>query len=176
MAGGADGSDGFSSCPGIAVENFTRVVTVYRDFDPSTTYKICNRMSGLCLGVASPEGDSGDGAAILEQQYDGALLGQKWTLTTPFPGQYKVTNVATGLVLSSSGSSALLRPFGGAPTQLWAFHSMADGTGYDQISPLSSDTASLTAPNNGSTTPGQTIGLSEWLYNDAQKWVLSIAN
>jgi len=34
----------------------------------------------------------------------------------------------------------------------------------------------MTAPNNGSSTPGQTIGLSTWLYNDAQKWVLSIAN
>jgi len=175
-AGGADGTDGFSSCPGIAVENFTHVVTVYRDFDPSTLYKICNRMSGLCLDGAPPEGQAGDGAPILEQSYDGALVGQKWLVTTPSPGQYKVTNLATGLVLSSSGSSALLRPFTGDPTQLWSFRSMADGTGYDQISPLSSGTASLTAPNNGSTTPGQTIGLSDWLYNDAQKWVLSIAN
>jgi hypothetical protein len=69
----------------------------------------------------------------------------------------------------------MLHPFTGASTQLWSFKSMADGTGYDQILPLSSDSASITAPNDGSSTPGQTIALSNWLYNDAQKWVLSIA-
>ena len=176
VAGGADGTDGFSSCPGIGDESFTRVVTVYRNFDPSTLYKICNRMSGLCLDVAPPGEEAGDGAPILEQPYDSAFFGQKWLVTMPSPGQYQVTNFATGLALSSSGSAMMLHPFMGASTQLWAFRSMADGTGYDQIIPLSSDAGSVTAPNNGSSTPGQTIGLSTWLYNDAQKWVLSIAN
>jgi Ricin-type beta-trefoil lectin domain-like len=151
-------------------------VTVYRNFDPSTMYKICNRMSGLCLDVAPPGGEAGDGAPILEANYDSTFLGQKWILTMPSPGQYRVTNFATGLVLSSSGSSVMLHSFAGAPSQLWAFRSMADGTGYDQILPLGGGTASLTAPNNGSTTAGQTVVLSEWLYNDAQKWVLSIAD
>jgi len=175
-AGGADGTDGFSSCPGIAVENFRRVVTVYRNFDPSTLYKICNRMSGLCLDVAPPGQEAGDGSPILEETYDSSFLGQKWLVTMPSPGQYKVTNFATGLVLTSSGASTMLRPFTGASNQLWAFHSMADGTGYDQITPLSGGSASLTAPNDGSSTPGQMIVLTDWLYNDAQKWVLSIAN
>jgi len=175
-AGGSNGDDGFSSCPGIGAEQFTRVVTVYRNFDPSTMYKICNRMSGLCLDVAEPGHDAGDGAPILEQNYDSTFLGQKWFVTMPSPGQYQVMNYATGLALSSSGASMMLHPFTGAATQLWAFKSMADGTGYDQILPFSSSTASLTAPENGSSTPGQTIILSDWLYNDAQKWVLSIAD
>ena len=175
-AGGPGGDDGFSSCPGIGDESFTRVVTVYRNFDPLTAYKICNRVSGLCLDVADTVREAGDGAAILEQRYDSALATQKWILTMPSPGQYRVINSATGLALSSSGSAMMLQPFTGAATQLWAFKSMADGTGYDQILPLSSATASVTAPNNGSATPGQTIALSSWLYNDAQKWGLSIAD
>jgi len=175
-AGGSTNDDGFSSCPGIATETFTRVVTVYRNFDPTTMYKICNRVNGLCLDVPQPGHNAGDGAAILEDKYTSTLSGQKWLVTMPAPGQYQVTNFATGLVLSSSGNSMMLHPFTGAASQLWAFKSMADGTGYDQIVAMSSSTASVTAPNNGSSTVGQTVGLSDWLFNDAQKWVLSIAN
>ena len=46
--GNADVSDGFTRCGAR-----TRVITVYREFDAVTDYKICNRQSGLCLDVAA---------------------------------------------------------------------------------------------------------------------------
>ena len=175
-AGGTNNNDGFSSCPGIATEKFTHLVTVYRNFDPTTPYKICNRANSLCLDVAQPGQTAGDGAPILQEKYNTTYLGQKWQVTMPSPGKYEILNIVTGLALTATGSSAALHPYGGTASQLWTFKSMADGTGYDQILPSSSTTASISAANYGSATPGLAVELDAWQYSDSQKWVLSIAN
>ena len=67
-AGGTNGNDGFSSCPGIAVENFTHIVTVYRNFDPSTMYKI-RRGTELRQHVLRPEVDRDDALARPVQRH-----------------------------------------------------------------------------------------------------------
>ena len=66
--GNADVPDGYTKCG-----TRTRVVTVYRDFDAVTDYKICNHQSGLCLDVAgnsTTEGAAFDQIAYVSQPRD----------------------------------------------------------------------------------------------------------
>jgi hypothetical protein len=53
-------NDGFSSCPDgspqapySAGHAWTHPVTVYRNFEPTMLYRICNRATGKCLGVVN---------------------------------------------------------------------------------------------------------------------------
>ena len=66
--GNPDVPDGYTKCG-----TRTRVVTVYRDFDAVTDYKICNRQSGLCLDVAgnaTTEGATFDQLTYVSQPRD----------------------------------------------------------------------------------------------------------
>ena len=66
--GNADVPDGFTKCG-----TRTRVLTVYREFDAVTDYKLCNRQSGLCLDVAgssTTEGAGFDQIAYVSQPRD----------------------------------------------------------------------------------------------------------
>ena len=66
-------SDGYTSCG-----SWTRVVTVYRDFDPATDYKVCNASTTLCLGTRG--GSAALGTPIDQYAYTGQP-GQRFRLT-----------------------------------------------------------------------------------------------
>jgi hypothetical protein len=53
---------------------------------------------------------------------------------------------------------------------------MSDGTGYNQLLPSSSSTASMTVPTSGLNNDGTVISLLGYLYADYQKWTIAVAN
>ncbi|MBC8131413.1 MAG: RICIN domain-containing protein [Deltaproteobacteria bacterium] len=74
-------SDGFTACKG-----FKNIITTYRDFDPASNQKICNRKSGLCLDVVGKS--TASGAASHQTAYAGQL-NQKFGIAhfqSPYPG------------------------------------------------------------------------------------------
>jgi hypothetical protein len=141
-------SDGYTSCG-----SWPRVVTVYRDFDPASDYKLCNRSTGLCMGTRA--GSSAPGPI---DQY--AYTGQ--------PGQrFRLTRVARELTsrvvysLCLAGPATCVAVVNGdvqaAATALYSWALMPAGGGYT----LSNITGSLKlAVANGSTAEGARVVLS----------------
>ena len=95
--GNADVPDGFTKC-GMR----SRVVTVYRDFDAVTDYKICSRQSGLCLDVAANstvEGAAFDQIAYTSQPRD------KFRIVKNGPFAYSFKVQSTGKMVSFASST-----------------------------------------------------------------------
>ena len=82
-------------------------MTVYRNFEPTMLYKICNKNGGKCLGVVN--GATGN-ANVEQRTYSGAL-GQTWTIAQTSSGLYKIINKSSGLSLDVSGSQVVQRPY-----------------------------------------------------------------
>jgi hypothetical protein len=163
-------ADGFTSCNGYA-----HVVTVWRNFDVSTQYKIVNKQNGKVLEVAG--GSTSAGAAIQQRAYSGGS-NQKWTITQISTGKYKVINVKSGKALDLNGSSTtdgtalVQQTYGGKATQLWSFQSLADQAGNYEISP-SGKLSSTVWPASGSTTDGAAVQAITYNTSDAQKWQIT---
>jgi hypothetical protein len=164
-------ADGYSTCYG-----YTHVVTVWRNFDVNTQYRICNRQIGKCLEVAGSSTSAG--AAIQFRTYSGAS-NQKWTITQTAAGKYKVVNVATGKALDTAGSSItdgaaiVQQTYSGTATQQWAFKSLGtqgDGGNYT-ISP-STKTTGTSWPAT-STLDGAPISITTYTTADIQKWQIT---
>jgi hypothetical protein len=163
-------ADGFSQCG-----TYTHVVTVWRNFDVNTQYKICNKQNGKCLEVASSS--TAAGAAILQRTY-AATSNQKWVITQISPKKYKVVNVNSGKALDLTGSStadgtALIQStYSGTASQLWSFQSLADQAGSYEVSP-SSKLASTIMPVLGGTADGTAVQATTYSTADFQKWYIS---
>jgi len=168
--GGAANNDGFGTCFGAGGVQYHRIVTVYRNFDPTVQYKICDRISGQCLATSN----STAGGQIVRQTY-GSAGAQKWTITQTAAGKYKVLNVQTGMALDMAGSKTGLgtmvvqAAYTGTATQQWAFKSVADGTGFFQIQPSSTTLNAIGSVNSN-------IDLESWGWIDDQKWSVQLAN
>jgi hypothetical protein len=160
-------SDGFTSCYG-----YTHVVTVWRNFDVNTQYKIVNRQIQKVLEVAGSS--TAAGAAIQGRTYSGAS-NQKWTITQISAGKYKVLNVASGKALDLTGGStadgtALIQStYTGVASQLWAFQSVASQPGEYEVSP-SAKLASTIWPAAGNTLDGAAVAATTYTTADIQKW------
>ena len=172
--------DGFSSCPGYGADKFSHVMTVWRNFEPATAYKICNRSSTKCLGAVGSSKTSG--AQIGQYTYSSSLAGAKWNVIQVSPGKYKVVNVNSGLALSTAGGAvadgtALVQlAYSSAATQIWSVKSMADTTGFFTMMPSSSTTAAATVPTSALSTEGAVVGVSAYFMGDYQKWAFTLAN
>jgi len=166
----AYGTDGYTKCG-----NYTHVVTVWRNFDVNTQYKICNKQNTKCLEVASSSKSAG--AAIQQRTYSGGS-NQKWTITQISAKHYKVVNVNSGMALDLTGGStndntALVQSsYTGTATQQWSFQSLADQLGSYEISPPAK-TASTIWPASGVATDGAAIQAITYNTNDAQKWYIT---
>ena len=92
----AHSTDGFTQCG-----NYTHVVTVWRNFDVNTQYKICNKGNALCLdGLRQQHGrQRGYPAERLRRRTN-----QKWTITQISAKKYKVINVNSGKALDITGA------------------------------------------------------------------------
>jgi len=164
-------ADGYSNCSG-----YTHVVTVWRNFDANTQYKICNKGNGLCLSVSGAS--TATNAAIIQSSYT-ASNSQKWTITQIAPKQYKIINVNSGLALdiygghTTDGTAAIQYTYKGSANQLWSFTSLADQLGSYVISPTTNTASSLSPAQTGNMSSGTAI--QEWTYNtaDLQKWYIS---
>ncbi len=166
----AHGTDGFDKCG-----NYTHVVTVWRNFDVNTQYKICNKQNTKCLEVA---GSSKTAGAAIQQRTFASAANQKWTITQISPKHYKVVNVNSGMALDLTGGStndntALIQSsYSGTASQQWSFQSLADQLGSYEISPPAK-TASTIWPASGVATDGAAIQAVTYNTNDAQKWYIS---
>jgi Ricin-type beta-trefoil lectin domain-like len=166
----AHSTDGFTQCG-----NYTHVVTVWRNFDVNTQYKICNKQNTKCLEVA---GSSKSASAAIQQRTYSAASNQKWTITQISSKKYKVVNVNSGLALDLNGSStsdntALIQSkYSGTATQLWSFQSLGDQLGSYEVSP-SGKTASTIWPALGVMTDGAAVQAITYNTNDSQKWYIS---
>jgi hypothetical protein len=162
-------ADGFSQCNG-----YTHVVTVWRNFDVNTQYKIVNKQNGKALEVAGSS--SAAGAAIQQRTFSGPS-NQKWTITQTATGKYKVVNVSSGKALDLTGGSTaegtalVQQSYSGTATQQWAFTSLADQAGSYTINP-SGKTASAMWPVTGWTGDGDPMVVNAYNTNDAQKWMI----
>ena len=163
----AHGSDGYDKCG-----NYTHVVTVWRNFDVNTQYKICNKQNTKCLEVASSSKSAG--AAVQQRTYSGAS-NQKWTITQISAKHYKVVNVNSGMALDLTGSSMndntplVQSSYSGTATQQWSLQSLGDQLGTYEVSPASK-TASTIWPASGVATDGAAVQAITYNTNDAQKW------
>jgi len=147
-------------------------VTVWRNFDVNTQYKICNKQNSKCLVVASSSKSAG--AAVQQRTYSGAS-NQKWTITQISAKHYKVVNVNSGMALDLIGSSMndntplVQSSYSGTATQQWSLQSLGDQLGTYEVSPASK-TASTIWPASGVATDGAAIQAITYNTNDAQKW------
>ncbi|HEY4184462.1 MAG TPA: RICIN domain-containing protein, partial [Polyangia bacterium] len=122
------------------------------------------------------------GAAIVQNNYSAGDTGQQWILSMVSPGNYKLTNVNSGLVLDatggkvSDGTPMIQSTPNSNATQKWTVKSMQDGTGFYQILPSSSATASVTPSKGSSPSANCSVVVSSYNYADFQKWALSLAN
>ncbi len=167
----AHGADGYDSCTtqlnGVN-KTWSKVVTVWRNFDQNTVYKICNYGTQKCMGVDGAS--TADNAAIKEQSYSGANHQKFWVLKTT-AGKYKVVNVNSGKAIDVSGSTLVQKLYAGTPSQQAAFNTLG-GTGQSgryTIVP-SSGTAGFQFGSNVEGTPGST---TTNLTNDMAKWTVT---
>jgi hypothetical protein len=124
---GGPANEGFSSCwdPG-ANRAWNHVVTVYRNFEPTMLYRICNKNGGKCLGVV---GGATGNANVEQRAYDGSV-GQTWTIAQVSNGLYKIINKSSGLSLDVSGTNMVQRPYAG---QAFSVSYFADQSGFGNI-------------------------------------------
>jgi len=156
-------ADGYSSCYG-----YTHVVTVWRNFDVNTKYRITNRQTGKVVEVA---GSSKSGGAAVQQRTYAGSANQQWTITQISTGKYKIVNVNSGLALDLTGGSTadgsllVQNSYSGAASQLWSFTSMGvNQPGFYEVNPSSKMAASIW-PAAGNTLDG--AGTAAITYNTA---------
>ena len=95
--GNPDVPDGFTKCG-----TRSHVITVYRDFDALTDYKLCNRQSGLCLDVAG--NSTAEGAAFDQLAYT-SLPRLKFRIPKIGPFYYSFKVQSTGKIVSLASST-----------------------------------------------------------------------
>ena len=163
--------DGYKACAG-----YTHVVTVWRNFDPNTNYKVCSRNSGKCLDVWNAS--TADGAQLVQYSLNGGN-NQKWRITQVSPGHYTFRNVRSNKFLDISGASTgngvplIQWPATGSANQQWSFTPTGDG--YFKFSPGSQPAASLDV-KNGSTADGTTVVQWAWSGASWQQWSILPVN
>jgi hypothetical protein len=148
---------GFTSCqdpspqtPYTGGHSWTHVVTVWRNFEPTQIYKICNKWN-KCLGVAGGSTTSG---ANIEQRTYASALGQTWQILQVSPGSYKIINRTSGMALDLNGAQFVQRPFTGASSQLVPLTYIASEPGRANIRMASLTNGAMMMSLNGSTAEG----------------------
>jgi hypothetical protein len=167
------GADGYSSC---ATQSggyrlWKHVVTVYRNFDADTKYKICDygTGSGKCLGVVGSS--TSDGAKVEIRSYSGTNS-QKWQVLQVSAGKYKLVNVNSGKALDNDTTSppkTIQKTYSGTSSQLIAIKVLSNNqAGRFNLIP-SSGTNGLNVPNLND---GAVVQLDSNLTADSAKWTI----
>jgi hypothetical protein len=152
---------GFSSCqdtspqaPYSSGHAWTHVVTVWRNFEPTQLYKICNK-SNKCLGVVG--GSTTSGANVEMRGYT-AALGQTWQILQVNPGQYKVVNRTSGMVMDLNGAQVVQRPFvAGTNSQLLPISYIASEPGRANLKMVSITNGAMLMGQNGASNDGTLV-------------------
>src|SRR5262245_48207334 len=156
-------NEGFSSCwdPG-ANRAWNHVVTVYRNFEPTMIYRICNKNGGKCLGVVG----GATGNANVEQRAYTGEIGQTWQIAQVSSGLYKIINKSSGMSLDVSGTQVVQRPYAG---QAFPINYFADQSGFGNLKLNGSSNVMWT---NWSNTDGALVTTIDGgqASADASKW------
>ncbi len=173
MAGCIGQNEGFSSCndptpvaPYTAGHRWNHPVTVYRNFEPTMLFKICNKNGGnvKCLGVVN--GSTAANANVEVRDYTGAP-GQTWMVQQISSGVYKIINKTSGMSLDVSGSNMVQKPY---VSQGFPISYIATDPGYSPLKLSGSSSAFWTnwSVNNGTlvtTVSGQdTADCAKWTF------------
>lgn len=159
-------NDGYKACNG-----WNHVVTVWRNFDPNTDYKVCNRATGKCLKVDADS--TADAAKIVQATYASSNTSMRWRMVQTAAGQYKFTNKKSGKVLdiyggSTANGTALIQwPSNNATNQRFSFTPTGDG--FYKFSPVSNAAASLDVPGWSTT---ENLAIQQYSYGGGnnQQW------
>jgi hypothetical protein len=111
----------------VQFDNVAVVSTGSSGFNPTTTYKIINRNSGLALEI--PGSSTTEGTTLDQNTYTGAK-NQLWNLIAQGSGSYRIVNVNSGLVLDDLNKATT----NNAPVGQWASNG---GTNQEWICTLS---------------------------------------
>jgi hypothetical protein len=163
-------NEGYSQCADTSGAQghpfWTHPVTVYRNFEASQLYKICNKMSGKCLGVVN--GSTADNANV-EQRAFSAAAGQTWQILQVAPGTYKIVNKTSGRVLDLNGSQVVQRTYTGAASQHVPLTYLVSEPGFANLK-MSTNLGSVFGPENGSSIDGALIKTTTNSTIDYAKW------
>jgi hypothetical protein len=159
-------NDGYKACNG-----WNHVFTVWRNFDPNTDYKVCNRATGKCLGVDA--GSTNDGAKVTQLTYNSTNTSMRWRMVQTAPQQYKFTNKKSGKVMDIFGKSTA----NGTALVQWSSNDQTNqrfsftptGDGFYKFSPVMNGAASLDVPNSATT---ENLPIQEYTYGGrtGQQW------
>jgi hypothetical protein len=134
-------ADGYKSCGG-----YNHVVTVWRDFDPTTAYTMVNRNTHTAAEVS---GFSTSDLANVQAWAPNGGKNQQWKIQRVSAGLYKIVNVNSNKCLdvagasTSSGANVEQYTCNGGKNQLWRI--VPKGAGYYQIRTELTNTSS--SPN-----------------------------
>ena len=125
-------------------------MTVYRSFEPTMLFRICNKSHGKCLGTVG--GSTASGATIEQRDY-AAAAGQTWLVQQVSPGVYKFINKTSGMALDTNGTTLIQKPYTGASSQQIPLVYIPANPGFANIK-MASNTANVFMPANNSTLDG----------------------
>jgi hypothetical protein len=162
--------DGFDSCRNAANRTWTHVVTVWRNFDPNTIYKLCDYSTGRCLGTVA--GSTADAAQVEQRSYSGAT-GQTWWILQVSPGKYKVINVNSGKAMDQDTAATrhvIQKTYSGVTSQLMAIKSLGSTSQFGRYNIVpSSGTTAFDVPTMND---GAIAQLDANLQADTAKWTI----
>jgi hypothetical protein len=159
--------DGYTSCNGM------HVVTVWRNFDPTVDYKVCDRADKRCMNVV---GASQNNAPISESTFDPSKPSMRWRISQVSPGQYSFINVSSGKALdmkNASNSTTLMQvAYKASSTQMWSFTPTGDG--YYKFSSANNPNASVAVPKRSS--EGAIVEQWAWDGGANMQWIVAPVN
>jgi len=162
-------NEGYASCPdptGATTGHpaWNHVVTVWRNFESTQLYKICNKGSGKCLGVVG--GSTASGANIEQRAYAGAA-GQTWKVLQVSQGVYKIINKTSGMSLDVNGTQVVQKPY---VSQGFPITYLSSEPGYVNLRTSSNPNVFW---NNWSTADGGLIQTTTNSTADPAKWTIT---
>jgi len=162
----------YGSCGG-----FNNVVTVYRDFDPTMAYNVCNYVTGLCFEVVQKSLAAG---AIIDQGSRNGNDNQKFLIervsADSDSGKYRIRAKMSGLYLDMAGGATgnggglIQWGWSGAANQQWWLIQIV-GSSYL----FANVNSNLLLQGPGSTAGAQIIQNGTGSYDPSQMWRISIA-
>jgi hypothetical protein len=151
------------------------------NFDPETTYEICNRASRKCLDIQDASTEVA--APLVQNTLSRTSTSQSWTMVEKFPGKYKFVNVATtqcaeaanGVNNGSVNGGRLQQDICAGDTatnQMWSFTMTGDG--FYKIGTVTFENGagdgSIDLPSDSVSADGAATVQNRWNGSASQQW------
>jgi len=169
-------NEGYTTCPDLSGTHgpYNHTTTVWRNFEATQLYKICNKSTGRCLGVVN--GSTADGA-LVEQRTFNFGAGQTWRILQNTNGTYKIVNKTSGKVLDLNGASVVQRTDtnGASTSQQMPISYFSDAPGFANLK-MASNTANVFYPDTSvNWGDGATIKTrTNWSADDSKWYFIAV--